>query len=96
MIYNLDNNLKLLIGLILFIILPSNVRGGIHQKRLLEHLFKNYDSLERPVQNENESLNVSINLSVQQIVDVDEKKQTIIFSGWLDMVIYDDFILKNQ
>lgn len=25
-------------------------------------------------------------MAIQQIVDVDEKKQTIILSGWLDMV----------
>ncbi len=33
-----------------------------------------------------QQLNVSIGMSLQQIVDVDEKKQTILFSGWLDMV----------
>ena len=36
---------------------------------------------------EHDNLDVSIGLSIQQIVDIDEKKQTIIFSGWLDMVI---------
>jgi hypothetical protein len=61
-------------------------QGGIHQKRLLETLFKNYNPLERPVQDEMQQLNVSIGMSLQQIVDVDEKKQTILFSGWLDMV----------
>jgi hypothetical protein len=34
---------------------------------------------------------VNVGLAVQQIVDVDEKKQTIIFSGWLDMVKYKNF-----
>lgn len=43
--------------------------------------------MERPVSNEEETLNVSVGLAIQQIVDVDEKKQTIVFSGWLDMVI---------
>lgn len=33
-----------------------------------------------------DSLIVNVGMAVQQIVDVDEKKQTIIFSGWLDMV----------
>jgi hypothetical protein len=33
-----------------------------------------------------DSLVVNVGMAVQQIVDVDEKKQTIIFSGWLDMV----------
>ncbi len=34
---------------------------------------------------DNETLNVYIGLAIQQIVDIDEKKQTLVFSGWLDM-----------
>ena len=60
-------------------------KAGYHQKRLLEKLFKNYDPLERPVSNDNETLDVYVGLAVQQIVDIDEKKQTLVFSGWLDM-----------
>ena len=50
-------------------------------------MFSTYDTTERPVTHEHDNLDVSIGLSIQQIVDIDEKKQTIIFSGWLDMVI---------
>ncbi len=60
----------------------------MHQKRLLNHLFRDYDYLERPVAEEFDNLTVHVGLAVQQIVDVDEKKQTIIFSGWLDMVSF--------
>ena len=34
---------------------------------------------------DNETLNVYVGLALQQIVDIDEKKQTLVFSGWLDM-----------
>ena len=78
---------------------------------MLEKLFRKYNPIERPVENDTESLNVTIGLALQQIVDVvsgmfqyisviqndadiqlnkqsfkDQKKQTIVFSGWLDMV----------
>lgn len=59
----------------------------------MEKLFRNYDPTERPVFDDNESLNVSVGLAIQQIVDVDEKKQTIIFSGWLDMT-WTDYNLR--
>jgi len=44
--------------------------GGFHQKRLLEKLFRKYNPIERPVEKDTESLNVTIGLALQQIVDV--------------------------
>jgi gluconate kinase len=45
--------------------------GGLDQRRLLKHLLidQQYNPLERPVQNDSKTLPVSINLSLQQIVD---------------------------
>ena len=80
--------LELLLSLVLvFLSELSSTWAGQHQKRLLDKLFKNYDASERPVFDESQPLNVSVGMSLQQIVDVDEKKQTILFSGWLDMVM---------
>ncbi len=45
-------------------------KGGEHQKKLLEKLFTNYEPLERPVEDDQSSLNVSVGLALQQIVDV--------------------------
>ena len=45
-------------------------KAGHDQRRLLDKLFKNYDPLERPVANDNDTLNVSVGLAIQQIVDV--------------------------
>ncbi len=91
---NLNENVQLLAILILLLILPGNVRTGIHQKRLLKNLFKNYDVFVRPVEHEHQTLNVEINLSIRKIIDIDEKKQIVIFSGWLDMVFYFIFLLS--
>lgn len=43
---------------------------GYHEKRLLNHLLATYNSLERPVSNESESLEVKFGLTLQQIIDV--------------------------
>jgi hypothetical protein len=45
--------------------------GGLDQRRLLHNLLieKQYNPLERPVQNDSNTLPVKINLALQQIVD---------------------------
>jgi hypothetical protein len=52
------------------IVILSFLKGGFHQKRLLEKLFRKYNPIERPVERDTESLNVTIGLALQQIVDV--------------------------
>ena len=42
--------------------------AGIHQRELLAYIFKEYNPLERPVENDANTLNVSVGLSVQQLV----------------------------
>jgi hypothetical protein len=60
---------------------------------LLRKLFETYDPLERPVENENETLTVNLGLYVQQIVDINEKHQTLELNGWLS-IIWNDYNLK--
>ena len=61
---------------------------------LLKKLFENYDPTERPVQDDSKNMLVSVGLSIQQIVEIDEKTQTLIFSGWLDMVNFSILSLR--
>ncbi|CAG9136630.1 unnamed protein product [Plutella xylostella] len=43
---------------------------GPHEKRLLNALLASYNTLERPVANESEPLEVRFGLTLQQIIDV--------------------------
>lgn len=43
---------------------------GPHEKRLLNNLLSNYNTLERPVSNESDALTVKFGLTLQQIIDV--------------------------
>ncbi|CAM4889956.1 unnamed protein product [Rotaria socialis] len=63
----------------------SQIVGGTHQRRLLKYLLedKNYNPLERPVLNDSHTLQVSMSLALQQIMDYDEKNEIIAISGWL-------------
>ncbi|XP_043210132.1 acetylcholine receptor subunit alpha-type acr-16-like isoform X12 [Amphibalanus amphitrite] len=65
--------------------LPKGTVQGPHEKRILNDLLKNYNVLERPVANESEPLVVSFGLTLQQIIDVDEKNQLLITNVWLNL-----------
>lgn len=55
---------------------------GPHEKRLLNHLLSmdNYNTLERPVANESDALEVRFGLTLQQIIDVVSSFQILLLS----------------
>lgn len=59
---------KKIINLI-FLLITESCQGP-HEKRLLNHLLSTYNTLERPVANESEPLEVKFGLTLQQIIDV--------------------------
>lgn len=74
---------------------------GPHEKRLLNNLLNNYNTLERPVSNESDALTVRFGLTLQQIIDVVSVHS--IFSGFdytfffIDsMVLIDGLITTKQ
>jgi Neurotransmitter-gated ion-channel ligand binding domain len=52
-----------------FTLLTGSVQGP-HEKRLLHHLLDKYNTLERPVANESEPIQVSFGITLMQIIDV--------------------------
>lgn len=49
---------------------PTDSLQGPHEKRLLNNLLNTYNTLERPVANESDPLEVKFGLTLQQIIDV--------------------------
>ncbi len=43
---------------------------GKYEKKLLRHLMKDYDNMERPVEDEADPLNLTFGVTLQQIIDV--------------------------
>nr|WMV64418.1 nicotinic acetylcholine receptor alpha7 variant [Pardosa pseudoannulata] len=70
---------------LIILCLPLESEQGPHEKRLLNKLLNDYNVLERPVANESEPLLLSFGLTLQQIIDVDEKNQQIISNIWLKL-----------
>ena len=48
----------------------ADVHCGPHERRLLNDLLEHYNTLERPVYNESEPLELLFGLTLQQIIDV--------------------------
>ncbi|CAF2860419.1 unnamed protein product [Rotaria sp. Silwood2] len=69
--------------------------GGPDQRRLLKYLLidNQYNSIERPVQNDSDTLPVTINLALQHIIDFDGKNEAIVISGWMTLM-WNDYSLK--
>ncbi|XP_047000668.1 neuronal acetylcholine receptor subunit alpha-7-like [Schistocerca americana] len=69
---------------------------GPHEKKLLNRLLGAYNTLERPVANESEPLEVKFGLTLQQIIDVDEKNQILTTNAWLNMEWVDYNLRWNE
>ena len=44
--------------------------AGKQERALLRKLFKDYDPLERPVENETHTLEVKVGMAIQQVIDL--------------------------
>ncbi|KOX67669.1 Acetylcholine receptor subunit alpha-type acr-16 [Melipona quadrifasciata] len=60
---------------------------GRHEKRLLNELLSTYNTLERPVANESEPLEVRFGITLQQIIDVMRKRKLRFVSESLPRLI---------
>ncbi|XP_046866481.1 neuronal acetylcholine receptor subunit alpha-7 isoform X3 [Drosophila willistoni] len=74
-----------LFAVLIFLVIIKESCQGPHEKRLLNHLLSTYNTLERPVANESEPLEVKFGLTLQQIIDVDEKNQILTTNAWLNL-----------
>ncbi|KAH8374258.1 hypothetical protein KR200_011473 [Drosophila serrata] len=80
-------------GICFFVSIFTESCQGPHEKRLLNHLLSTYNTLERPVANESEPLEVKFGLTLQQIIDVDEKNQILTTNAWLNLE-WNDYNLR--
>nr|ABJ09673.1 nicotinic acetylcholine receptor subunit 6 isoform V [Musca domestica] len=88
----MDSSTSLYLVLLIFVIIKESCQGP-HEKRLLNHLLSTYNTLERPVANESDPLEVKFGLTLQQIIDVDEKNQILTTNAWLNLE-WNDYNLR--
>jgi hypothetical protein len=62
---------------------------GMHEKRLIRKLFKDYDKIERPAQNDSHPVRVDFGLTLQQIIDVVRMKIVVSVVVFLIIMLFD-------
>ncbi|XP_065165091.1 neuronal acetylcholine receptor subunit alpha-7 isoform X5 [Atheta coriaria] len=90
-----ERPLALLATAFLLVVMPPGTLQGPHEKRLLNNLLGPYNVLERPVANESEPLEVKFGLTLQQIIDVDEKNQILTTNAWLNLDEKNQLLITN-
>lgn len=68
----------------LFSVLPGFIRASTDEARLLDKLLKGYQIYERPVSNESLPITLAFGISLQQIIDLDERNQLLKSNLWLE------------
>lgn len=83
------------IVLIIASLLTAVVEGNKYEILLLDSIFKGYDKRTRPVEDHHSPIIVNFSVSVQQILQVDEKHQTITTNIWRHMFWNDCYLKWN-
>nr|XP_023023892.1 neuronal acetylcholine receptor subunit alpha-7-like [Leptinotarsa decemlineata]AJZ68868.1 nicotinic acetylcholine receptor alpha 6 [Leptinotarsa decemlineata] len=77
----------------LFVAMLPGSKQGPREKVLLNSLLNSYNVLERPVANEPKPQQIKDGLTLQQIIDVDEKNQILTTNAWLNLE-WNDYNLR--
>ncbi|KAK1900170.1 Neuronal acetylcholine receptor subunit alpha-10 [Dissostichus eleginoides] len=69
---------------------------GKYAQKLLNDLFTNYTSALRPVNDTNTILNVTLQITLSQIIDMDERNQILTAYLWIRQVWVDSHVQWNK
>lgn len=65
----------------------AGARCSRMERQLIEKLLNGYTKLERPVANSSQPVSVKLHITLQQIIDLDEKNQILTINAWLNYVM---------
>ncbi|KAF4104374.1 neuronal acetylcholine receptor subunit alpha-10a [Onychostoma macrolepis] len=70
--------------------------NGIYAQKLLNDLFRNYTSALRPVEDTEDILNVTLQITLSQIIGMDERNQILTSYLWIRQVWIDKYLTWNK
>ncbi|XP_070408050.1 neuronal acetylcholine receptor subunit alpha-9-II [Nothobranchius furzeri] len=81
----------------LVMLLPEVARGaqGHFAQKLLNDLMENYSNALRPVEDTDRALNVTLQITLSQIKDMDERNQVLIAYLWIRQTWHDAYLKWN-
>uniref|UniRef100_A0A3Q1BQW9 Cholinergic receptor nicotinic alpha 9 subunit n=1 Tax=Amphiprion ocellaris TaxID=80972 RepID=A0A3Q1BQW9_AMPOC len=92
------DKLKMISIICLAMLLPEVVHSaqGHYAQKLLNDLMENYSSALRPVEDTDRALNVTLQITLSQIKDMDERNQVLIAYLWIRQTWYDAYLKWNK
>ncbi|KAM6924083.1 neuronal acetylcholine receptor subunit alpha-9-II [Xenentodon cancila] len=90
--------LKMITVILLAVLLPEVVHcaAGHYAQKLLNDLMENYSSALRPVEDTDRALNVTLQITLSQIKDMDERNQVLIAYLWIRQTWHDAYLKWNK
>ncbi|XP_059208087.1 neuronal acetylcholine receptor subunit alpha-9-like [Centropristis striata] len=83
---------SMLLLLLLFCLPVSRAAHGRFAQKLLTDLFTNYTSALRPVEDTDHIINVTLQITLSQIIDMDERNQILTTYLWVRQVWFDAYL----
>ena len=80
----------------LLLLVPLTTASYSPEAELTTQLLTNYSPKGRPVRNISQAVEVSLGLSLQQILEVDEARGTLTSLVWLNMGWTDEFLVWDE
>ncbi|KAM9320881.1 neuronal acetylcholine receptor subunit alpha-10 [Gastrophryne carolinensis] len=78
-------------------ILPGALAAqGKYAYKLLNDLFTNYSNALRPVEDMDKAMNVTLQVTLSQIIDMDERNQILMAYLWIRQVWFDAYLRWNK
>ncbi|XP_047210297.1 neuronal acetylcholine receptor subunit alpha-9-II isoform X1 [Girardinichthys multiradiatus] len=89
---------KMIQVICLTVLLPEVVHcaQGHYAQKLLTDLMENYSSALRPVEDTDRALNVTLQITLSQIKDMDERNQVLIAYLWIRQTWHDAYLRWNK
>ncbi|XP_054607508.1 neuronal acetylcholine receptor subunit alpha-9-I [Nothobranchius furzeri] len=81
---------------IMLLVRVSQCAQGLYAHKLLNDLMENYSNALRPVEDTDKSLNVSLQITLSQIKDMDERNQVLTTYLWIRQVWHDAYLKWNK
>ncbi|XP_070570584.1 neuronal acetylcholine receptor subunit alpha-10-like isoform X2 [Ptychodera flava] len=86
-----------LFSLVLFIaVLYQDCSGNETIKKLVKSLLEDYNTIVRPVHNMSTVTNVDMQLFISQVINMDERKQTLQVNTWLTLRWNDEYLQWDE
>ncbi|XP_077988974.1 neuronal acetylcholine receptor subunit alpha-7-like [Glandiceps talaboti] len=86
---------SLLFTALVLLLFTQESHQGKYERALLARLLENYNPNERPVENDTHTLTVSFGMTLQQILNVNERDQILTTNVWLRFIWYDHYLKWN-